>query len=153
MSALNSTIANSVAVGDNRLVVGVISTAAILAIAAVYYTLSSKDRGREFPRLRGIQLYHAWNFFRRRHDFLYSNFERNSGKSFSFSILHHNVIALAGDDARRVFYSNPHLSVSEGYKILTGAVSVSLSRQPNKLLISVISDPTAQRYGNNNRRD
>jgi len=149
MSAFNSTIASLIAVEDNRLLVGVVSTAVILAITAAYYNLSSKDRGREFPRLRGIQLYHAWNFFRRRHDFLHSNFGRNPGKSFSFSVLRHNVIALAGDDARRVFYSNPHLSISEGYKNLKGAVSVFLSRQPNNLLISVIPDPTTQRCRNN----
>lgn len=128
MSALNSTIVNSVVVKDNYLVVSAVGTAAILAITAVYFTLSSKDKGREFPKLQGIQLYRAWNFFRWRHDFLHSNFERNLGRSFSFNILHHNVVALTGDDARQVFYSNPHLNISEGHKILAGAVCISLPR-------------------------
>jgi hypothetical protein len=125
MSALGSIIMDFVAVWDSQLVIGAVGTTATLAITAVYYILNSKDKGREFPKLRGIQLYHAWEFFRRRYDFLHSNFERNLGKSFSFNILHHNVVALTGDDARQVFYSNPHLNFSEGYKILMGAVRVS----------------------------
>jgi len=123
MSTLDSTIVGPVVVEDK--LVGAVGAAVILAMAAVYYIPSPKDKGREFPKPRGIQLYHAWNFFQRRHDFLHSNFKQNLGKSFSFNVLHHNVVALTGDDARQVFYSNPHLNFSEGYKILTGAVRVS----------------------------
>ena len=119
---------NSVAVEDNQLVVGIVSAAAILVITSVYYVFGSRDNAHEFSKLRGIQLYHAWNFFRRRYDFLHSNFERNLGESFSFNVLHHNVVALVGEDARRVFYSSPHLNISEGYKILMGSVRVSPSR-------------------------
>jgi len=125
MSALNS-ILNSVVGEDNQLVAGAVGVAAVLVITAVYHALGSKDKENEFPKLRGIQLYHAWSFFQRRYDFLHSNFERNLGKSFSFNVLHHNVIALAGEDARQAFYSNPHLNFSDGYKILMGAVRISL---------------------------
>jgi len=128
MSALNSAILNSVVGEDSQLVVGAVSAVAVLATTAVYYTLSSKDKEHEFPKLRGVQLYHAWNFFQRRYDFLQSNFKRNLGKSFSFKVLHHNVVALAGEDAREAFYSSPHLNFSEGYKILMGAVRISLLR-------------------------
>ena len=128
MSTLNSTILNFVADEDNRLVTGAIGTAAVLATTTLYYILSSKDTGHDFPKLRGIQLYHAWNFFQRRYDFLQSNFNQNCGKSFSFNVLHHNVIALAGQDARRAFYSNSHLDLNEGYKILMGAVRVPLAQ-------------------------
>ena len=126
MSALNSTILNSVAGEDNQLVAGAVCTAAILATTAVYYAFGSKDEGHDFPKLRGIQLYHAWNFFQRRFDFLHSNFKRNSRRSFSFNVLHHNVVALTGEDARRAFFSSPHLSFYQGYKILMGAVRTSL---------------------------
>jgi sterol 14-demethylase len=128
MSALNSTILTSVAGEDNRLFAGAVGAAAILATTAVYYALSSKDKEHSFPKLRGIQRYHAWNFFRQRHDFLQLNFKRNLGKSFSFNVLYHDVVALAGEDARRAFFSNPHIDMDEGYKILMGAVRVSLSR-------------------------
>jgi len=128
MSALNSTFLYSVTGEDNQLVAGAIGAATILATTAVYYVLSSKDKEHEFPKLRGIQLYHAWNFFQQRYDFLQLGFKRNLGKSFSFNAFHHNVIALTGEDARQAFCSSPHLNVSQGHKMLMGAVRVSFSR-------------------------
>jgi len=124
MSVLTSTVLNSITGEDNRPLAGAVGVAAILATTAVYYALSSKDKENDFPKLRGIQLYHAWNFFRRRYDFLQSNSKRNIGKSFSFNVLHHNVIVLTGEDARQAFFSHPHLKFAEGYNILMGAVRV-----------------------------
>ena len=152
MFTLNSTILDSVAGEDNQLIAGAVGGAAILVTAAVYYALNSKDKADEFPKLGGIQLYHAWNFFQRRHDFLQSNFKRNLGKSFSFNLLHHNVVALAGEDARQAFFSNPHLNVPEGYKILMGAVRVPPTpRQRVPLILMIIGTP-AQRRGCSVRR-
>ena len=139
MSALNSTILNSVAGEDSRTVAGAIGAAAILATTA-YYAISSKDKEHDFPKLRGIQLYHAWNFFQRRFDFLHSNFKRNSGKSFSFNVLHHKIVALTGEDARQAFFSNPHLDPHEGFLILVGVVRVSLLQLPIILLTPMISN-------------
>ena len=128
MSILNSTILDSVGGEDNRLVAGAVGVAAALATAAFYYALGRKDKEEDFPKLRGIQLYHAWNFFRRRHDFFCSNFKGNLGKSFSFNILHHNVVVLTGEDARQVFFSHSGLNFDEGYRILRGVVRDSLSQ-------------------------
>ena len=128
MSVLNSRILTPVVGEDNQLVAGVIGVAAILATTAAYYAFRSEDKEDEFPKLRGIQLYHAWNFFRRRYDFFRSNFERNPGKGFSFNVLHHNIIALTGEDARQAFFSNAHLNPNQGYRILVGTVRVSPSR-------------------------
>jgi len=119
MSTLDSTILS------NQLVAGIVGVVAILATTAAYYALSSEDGDHDFPKLWGIQLYHAWNFFQRRFDFLHSNFNRNPGESFSFNVLHHTVVALVGDEARQAFFSNPHLNINEGYRILMGAVRVS----------------------------
>lgn len=127
MFAPNSTILDPVGGGDGQLVAGAVGAATVLVAIALYCSFSPKDEAHEFPRLRGIQLYHAWNFFRKRHDFLQSNFKRNLGKSFSFNVLHHKVVALIGEDARRAFYSNPHIDFDEGYKILMGAVRVPLT--------------------------
>jgi len=127
MSALHSTILSSVTGEDNQLLTGVVGAAAILATTTAYYALSSKDEEREFPKLRGIQLYHAWNFFRRRYDFIHSNLKWNSGRSFSFNVLRHNIITLTGEDARQAFFSDPHLSFYQGYRILMGAVRIHLS--------------------------
>ena len=120
MFALRSVVVNFVA--------GAIGAAVILTATAFYYTLNARDEEHEFPKLRGIQLYHAWNFFQHQHDFFQSNFKRNLGKSFSFNVLQHNVIALAGEDARRVFLSNQRLAFNEGYKILMGAVRIPLAQ-------------------------
>ena len=120
MSALDSTMPS------NQLVAGAVGAAAVLAATAVYYALTPEDGEQDSPKLRGIQLYHAWNFFQRRFDFLHTNFERNLGKGFSFNVLHHTVVALVGEEARQAFFSNPHLNINEGYKILMGAVRVSL---------------------------
>ena len=123
MFAFDSTVPGR----SDRLIAGAVGVAAILATAAAYYAVSSEDEDHEFPKLRGIQLYHAWNFFQRRYDFLHSNFKRNFGRSFSFNVLHHKVIALTGEDARQAFLSNPHFDAPEGFKILMGAVRISLS--------------------------
>ena len=120
MFALRSVVVNFVA--------GAIGAAVILTATAFYYTLNARDKEHEFPKLRGIQLYHAWNFFQHQHDFLQSNFKRNLGKSFSFKVLQHNVIALAGEDARRAFFSNHHFAFDEGYKIFFGVVRVPLAQ-------------------------
>ena len=128
MSVLNSLTLTSVAGEDNQLAAGAVVAAAILATTAVYYTFGSKNREDDVPKLRGIQLYHAWNFFRRRYDFFRSNFERNLGKGFSFNVLHHNIAALTGEDARQVFFSNPHLNFTHGYMILVGTVRAFLPR-------------------------
>ena len=127
MSALNSTTLNSVAGEDNQFVAGAVGAAAVLVTAVLYYALSPRDKEHNFSKLRGIQLYHAWNFFQRRHDFLQLNFKRNLGRSFSFNVLHHKIVALTGEDARRAFYSNQHFDLVEGYKVLMGGVRDSLA--------------------------
>ena len=122
MSALNSAILHSVVSEDNQIVSVAFCVAAFLATTAVYYSLSSKDEEHGFPKLPGIQLYHAWNFIQRRNDFLDSNFKRNSRQTFSFDVGHHKFIALTGEDARRLFYSDPRLDLREANKFQIGMV-------------------------------
>ena len=59
-------------------------------------------------------------------------------------MLHHNIVALTGEDARQVFFSDPHLNFNKGYKILMGAVRVSSPQSPIVLLILVIPGATNQ---------
>ena len=135
MSTLVPTVLHPFTREDSHLVAGVIGIAAALAATAVYCALGSKDQEGEFPKLPGIQLYHAWNFFRRRYDFIQSNHERNLGKSFSFDVVHHKFIALTGEEARRIFFSDPHLDASQGVKLFMGSVCVSnLHRQIGQLI-------------------
>jgi hypothetical protein len=125
MFVLDPTVLTFAVAGeDSQLFAGTVGVDAILAVTAAYYTLRSKDKEHDFPKLPGIQFFHAWKFFKQRYEFLHSNLKQNVGKSFS-NVLHHNVVALGGEDARRAFFSNPHLNLSEGYKVLKGAVRVS----------------------------
>ena len=151
MFALNSTILTPSGGVDNQFFAGTVATGAILATAAIYYVLGSKDKEHDFPRLRGIQFYHAWNFFQQRYDFLQSNFQRNLGKSFSFKVVHHNVVALTGEDARQVFFSDPHLNFDQGYKILMGTVRAFLPRSLTSRFTLRVLGATAQRRGHSDR--
>ena len=151
MTYLDLTVLYSVAVKDNQLVASTIGVAAIIATTAAYYALSSKDEKHEFPKLQGIQLYHAWNFFQRRYDFLQSNFERKLG-SFSFNVLNNKVIALAGADARQAFFTKSHFNFSQGNKILMGAVRISLVQPRKRLLIpEILGTPAQQRQDRRTR--
>jgi hypothetical protein len=141
MFALKSTVLTSVATGeDSQLFAGAIGAAAILVTAAAYYALRSKDKEHDFPKLPGIQLFHAWKFFQQRYDFLQSNLKQNLGQSFSFNVLHHNIVVLGGEDARRDFFSKPHLNLSAGYKVFLGAVCVS------PMIAECLVDPDNSRY-------
>ena len=121
MSVLDSALLRFIPVEGSRLTIpGAFAVAALLAASAVYWSLGSGDKERGFPKLPGIQLYHAWNFFQRRNDFIQSNFERNSGQNFSFHIVQHKVTVSSGEDARRVFYSDPSLCPVEGFKLFAG---------------------------------
>jgi hypothetical protein len=48
---------------------------------------------------------------------------------------------LSGQDARQVFFSNSHLSVDEGYKILMGAVSRLGSLSPPRPTLEFFPGP------------
>lgn len=132
MAALNSTILHFVASEDNQLAAAAFGVATLLLATAVYYSFSSKIKEDEFPKLPGLQLYHAWNFFQRRDDFLNSHFRQNAGKSFSFDVSKHKVIAVTGEEARRVLYSDPRMDLSKGFKVLMGAVRVIPNSYSNR---------------------
>lgn len=125
MTVLDSSTFYSFVGKDGQTIAGVVGLASILATTLLYLSRGSSNKD-EFPKLRGIQLYHAWNFFQRRYDFLHSNFERK-GDSFSFDVLNHKIIALTGEEARHAFFSNPALNLEEGNKILFGMVRASLN--------------------------
>lgn len=125
MSALNSSTLHFVSGEDNQLVVGAVGVATILAAVVVYFNFSFKGKEHEFPKLPGVQLYHAWESFQQRYDFLQLNLKRYL-EDFSFNVLNRNVIALTGADARQTFFSNPHFNIEEGYRILVGVVCISL---------------------------
>ena len=137
MSALDSAIFHFVA-EDNKLIAAAFGASALLAATAVYYSTGPKDKDKEhdFPKLPGIQFFHAWSFFQRKFDFLHEKFEVTMGKSFSFDVVNYKMIALNGDEASRVFYTNPGFNLSQGFMLMMGAVGVTtLPRYPNRPFI------------------
>ena len=47
---------------------------------------------------------------------------RPSNNNYKLYYFQHRVVALAGPIARKVFFNDPKLHISEGYKILMGGV-------------------------------
>ncbi|KAF4611869.1 hypothetical protein D9613_003960 [Agrocybe pediades] len=102
----------------------VINCSFALAFCFLAYTLSSyntnsksADRVYELP---GSSLIHAWFFFYRRFDFIQKKFKESGGRPFRFKVLQHRIIAISGEKARQAFFSEATLSLSQGYRILTG---------------------------------
>ncbi|PPR02168.1 hypothetical protein CVT24_011356 [Panaeolus cyanescens] len=93
---------------------------AVLVGAVAYRCLTPKAQNK-IHSLGGIPVITAWKFFSKRYDFLWEHFNRISEPMFTFKVLHHNVVAVRGDDARKVFFDSKSLDFTEGYKILMGA--------------------------------
>ncbi|KAG6918625.1 hypothetical protein DXG01_013036 [Tephrocybe rancida] len=70
--------------------------------------------------LHGPPIYHTWLFFKKRYDFIWGNFRRNGRKMFRFRVLHHSVVALTGEEARKIFFSDQSMRLGEGYRLLVG---------------------------------
>ncbi|KAI3613103.1 cytochrome p450 [Moniliophthora roreri] len=61
-------------------------------------------------------------FFRRRYDFLNWGFQATGHSIFQFNLLRNKVIVVSGESARQTFFSAKHLDLTEGFKILSGAI-------------------------------
>lgn len=84
------------------------------------YLLPSQLKGG-IHNLGGIPILAAWDFYTKRYDFLRKHFD--SGKKyFQFHILQHRVVALSGEDARKLFFSEQGLDLDDGYRILQGGI-------------------------------
>ncbi|GLB42457.1 putative cytochrome P450 [Lyophyllum shimeji] len=90
--------------------IGVVFT----AIALQHFALGST----EDIDLGGFSILTAWTFFKKRYDFMLSNFKAR--KMFRFRVLQHRVVALSGEAARQVFFNELSLDLPEGYRILKG---------------------------------
>ncbi|KAF8993227.1 cytochrome P450 [Cyathus striatus] len=77
---------------------------------------------KDATELGGYSVINAWNFFSKRFDFLWGNFNKTTGNLFRFKILQYSVVAIRGDEARKAFFHDKNLNFTEGYKILVGSV-------------------------------
>ncbi|CCO31796.1 Sterol 14-demethylase [Rhizoctonia solani AG-1 IB] len=114
ISTLPLDIASSLT--DSQLALG---SAAAVAAGAVWYLLQSDDA--QVKRIRPLPFLGQWSFFTKRYDFLVDSFRRfPRERSFGFGILGHNVVALRGEEARKVFFSRGDFSSTQGYQLLFG---------------------------------
>ncbi|KAF8879391.1 hypothetical protein BD779DRAFT_1676436 [Infundibulicybe gibba] len=82
---------------------------------------STPKSSREIKRLGGFSILTAWPFFTRRFDFLQFHFNSTKERIFRFNILHHPIVALNGEEGRKLFFDDKNLNSIEGYKVLMGA--------------------------------
>ncbi|KAG6827320.1 hypothetical protein H0H92_012228 [Tricholoma furcatifolium] len=78
------------------------------------------SRPQNIHDLSGISFLTAWPFFTKRYDFMWANFKKTGAKMFRFRVLHHSIVALSGEKARKVFFSEQNLDLPEGYRVLMG---------------------------------
>ena len=108
-----------------------------LLLYALPHSLETKATVATFP---GCSLFNIWRFFDERFDFLNSGFTVTSENVFQFQLLQacafglractavdvtaqHTVIAVSGESARKAFFTMKGFDLTEGFKILSGAVS------------------------------
>lgn len=66
----------------------------------------------------------AWSFFAKRHDFMFNGFAKTGQELFQFRFLQHTVVAVSGEEGRKVFHNDKYLDFTQGYQILLGGVSL-----------------------------
>ncbi|KAF9557039.1 cytochrome P450 [Agrocybe pediades] len=96
---------------------GILAT--LLVAISSFLMLRSTSDGKVYD-LGGLPVLSAWTFFTRRYDFIREKFRESGGKAFRFRVLQHRVVSLRGEQARKFFFSQPGLNMTEGYRILMG---------------------------------
>lgn len=121
---------------------GITSTLAVpLSLAAatlfLFLVYGRGSQADNIPSLGGFPLLTAWRFFSKRHDFMLEGFARTGQRLFQFYILQvrvlvldassllmqrqHRVIAVSGDEGRKLFFNNANLDLDLGYQVLYGS--------------------------------
>ncbi|KAJ7634750.1 cytochrome P450 [Roridomyces roridus] len=62
------------------------------------------------------------SFFRQRYDFLNWGFQVTGESIFQFKLMNNTVIVLSGSSARQAFFYSKGFDLTEGFKILSGAI-------------------------------
>ncbi|TFK26590.1 cytochrome P450 [Coprinopsis marcescibilis] len=96
-----------------------------IVLSLIIITISSsfqKDPTDAPAPLPGSSLLHIFPFFRRRFDFLNWGFHASGQNIFRFNLLRNSVIVVSGESARETFFTAKGLDLTEGFKILSGAI-------------------------------
>ncbi|KAF8438079.1 cytochrome P450 [Boletus edulis BED1] len=108
----------------SSLTVQVVLALFILFALLVFGHGSSKDdlSAHAPVYLPGSHLLAIAPFFRRRFDFLNEGFRKTGEKLFQFNMLRETVIVVSGESARKAFFANRAFDLTEGFKVLSGAI-------------------------------
>ncbi|KAF8992218.1 cytochrome P450 [Cyathus striatus] len=106
---------------------GWVATQLTLSVAIIIFILFitsslQKDGVDELPSISGIQLLAIFPFFCRRYDFLNWGFHVTGQSIFQFPLLRNKVIVVSGKGAHEAFFTAKGLDLTEGFKILSGAI-------------------------------
>lgn len=74
--------------------------------------------------LPGSNLLAIAPFFQRRFEFLNDGFRKTGQSLFQFNMLRETVIVVSGETGRKAFFSNRAFDLTEGFKVLSGAIPV-----------------------------
>ncbi|KAJ7754512.1 cytochrome P450 [Mycena metata] len=100
------------------------SVAIVICLVIVLTTTASlQDDGDEAPKsLPGPAFLSIVPFFRQRYDFLNWGFHITGQSTFQFQLMSNTVIVVSGASARRAFFYAKGFDLTEGFKILSGAI-------------------------------
>ncbi|KAK0203550.1 cytochrome P450 [Desarmillaria ectypa] len=101
------------------------TTSVIIFLFIVFVTSSLHDDAlkEDSPAsLPGNSLFAIIPFFRRRFDFLNWGFHATGQAIFQFKLLRNTVVIVSGESARHEFFTAKHFDLTEGFKILSGAI-------------------------------
>ncbi|KAH9478669.1 Cytochrome P450 monooxygenase claM [Psilocybe cubensis] len=99
------------------------TVAVIVFLVIVSVTSALQKEGADAPKsLPGYSIFHIIPFFRKRHDFLNWGFQITGQNVFQFMLLRNTVVVVSGETARQTFFTAKGLDLTEGFKILSGAI-------------------------------
>ncbi|KAF8629735.1 hypothetical protein AX15_003294 [Amanita polypyramis BW_CC] len=99
-------------------------TVALLLLLAIILFITSLEKSEpdEPAYLPCWSLCTIMPFFSRRYDFLNWGFEVTGQSIYQFKLLNNKVIVVSGESARRAYFTATSLDLTEGFKILSGAI-------------------------------
>lgn len=110
----------------------------VIFLAIVLITSSLQANEADAPTsLPCYSLFTILPFFRRRYDFLNWGFHATGQSVFQFQLLRNTVVVVSGESARQTFFTAKSLDLTEGFKILSGAIpmvrGVTSNLQPRRI--------------------
>ncbi|KAJ7073527.1 cytochrome P450 [Mycena belliarum] len=99
------------------------TVAVVICLVIVLATSSLQGDGEQAPKsLPGLHFFSIFPFFRQRHDFLKWGFDITGESIFQFQLMSNTVIVVSGASARQAFFYAKGFDLTEGFKILSGAI-------------------------------